>query len=305
MFYVNRKGSIGGCCRGGGKKLLVLCLAMCVLLLPGEAVPADKPTVYFGINLRYNPMILYKRYQPLMDYLTSQTPYRFELRISRDYREAVRNLKEGRTQISSLGDGAFVEAVLLHGAIPVVKPLNPEGKPYYRCAIIVPHDSELRVLADLEGKRVAFGAHHSTTGNLIPRAMLAAKGITARDLRPASLKNHDAVTKAVLKGQFDAGAVKEIFAKKYGGHGLRIVAYSDPIATVPLVVRRGTPPEVIKAVTDALLRLDPHDPAHRKITEQWDDKFRHGFVSATAADYQDVLSLFRKKPYGCGTGCHQ
>ena len=305
MFYLTRKGSIGGCCRGGGKKLLVLCLVMCVLLLPGEAVPADKPTVYFGINLRYNPMILYKRYQPLMDYLTSQTPYRFELRISRDYREAVKNLKEGRTQISYLGDGAFVEAVLLHGAVPVVKPLNPEGKPYYRCAIIVPHDSELRVLADLEGKKVAFGSHHSTTGNLISRAMLAAKGITSKDLRSVSLKNHDAVTKAVLKGQFDAGAVKEVFAKKYGGHGLRILAYSDPIATVPLVVRRGTPPEVIKAVADALLRLDPHDPAHRKITEQWDDEFRHGFVPATAADYQDVLSLFRKKPYGCGTGCHQ
>jgi len=305
MFYLTRKGGIGGCRREGVSKLLILCLVICVLLLPGEAVPAEKPTIYFGINLRYNPMILYKRYQPLMDYLTSQTPYRFELKISRDYREAVKNLKEGKTQISSLGDGAFVEAVLLHGAIPIVKPLSSEGKPYYRCAIIVPYASELRGLADLQGKRVAFGSHHSTTGNLIPRAMLAAEGITSRDVRSASLKNHDAVTKAVLKGQFDAGAVKEMFAKKYGGHGLRILAYSDPIATVPLVVRRGTPDEVIKAVTGALLRLNPRDPAHRKLTEQWDDEFRYGFVPATAADYQDELSLFRKKPYGCGTGCHQ
>ncbi len=60
MFYLTRKGGIGGCRREGVSKLLILCLVICVLLLPGEAVPAEKPTIYSGINLRYNPMIFYK-----------------------------------------------------------------------------------------------------------------------------------------------------------------------------------------------------------------------------------------------------
>lgn len=283
-----------------------LLLPALLLSIATPCQAAAKPVVRFGINLRYNPMALYKRYQPLMDYLSQNTPYRFELKISRNYQEAVKDLVEGKAQISSLGDGAFVEAILLHGAVPVVKPLNREGKPFYRCAIIVPRRSALVSIRNLRGKSFAFGSHHSTTGNLVPRFMLDADGVRFMEFASAAtLKNHNAVTKAVLKGQFDAGAVKDVFAEKFEDYGLRVLAWSAPIPSVPLVARKDAPREFVKAVSDALLKLDPRNPVHRGIMKEWDEEFRYGFAPANISDYREIFRMFRAVPFGCAIGCHR
>ncbi|BCG45641.1 ABC transporter, substrate-binding protein [Citrifermentans bremense] len=284
-------------------------LILGVLLLIASAQPClagSKPVVFFGINLRYSPRTMYARYQPLMDYLTENTPYRFELLISRDYRQALNDLKDGRVLISSLGDGAFVEAMLLYGAVPIVKPLNHDGKPFYRAAIVVPRDSHAQRITDLKNKRFAFGSHHSITGNLLPRYMLERGGVSVSGLEyRASLKNHDAVTKAILKGQYDAGSVKEVFAGRYWQYGLRVLAFSDPIPSVPLVVRPDIPPPVRDAVVAALLKLDRRNPAHREIMSRWDDEFQHGFAPASATDYREQIWMFQSIPFGCGSGCHR
>lgn len=288
-------------------KIHIITPLLLLLVLSGQpCFASQKPVVYFGINLRYTPRTMYLRYQPLMDYLTGNTPYRFELRINRGYREALEDLVQGRVSISSLGDGAFVEALLLHGAIPLVKPLNAEGKPFYRAAIIVPRDSSVRDLKELKGKTFAFGSYHSVTGNLLPRCMLDQAGVPIRELGgTAGLKNHDAVTKAILKGRYGAGAVKDLFAAKYQQYGLRVLAYSGPVASVPLVVRRDAPKELKASVSAALLKLDPRNPEHRRIMASWDEEFRHGFAAASIDDYREQMRLFGSIPFGCGAGCHR
>jgi len=277
-----------------------------LLFMQMSAAAADKPLIRFGVIPRYNPLVMYKRYQPIMDYLTAETPYRFELKISRDYPEAVRFLRDGTTQVSSLGDVTFAEASTQYNAVPILKPRNRDGVPYYRSAIIVRSDSPLKSIRELRGRTMAFGSPHSTSGNLIPRYLLWNNGIGLRDLKSFSnLQHHDAVAKAILKGQFDAGAVKDVVAEKYKTHGLRILAWSAPIPAVPLVVRKDAPPDVVKALTTALLKLDRKNPAHRKMMQTWDDEFRYGFAPATKEDYQGIFRMIRDIPHGCGIGCHK
>lgn len=85
--------------------LLTALFLLCGSHVPGQgAEPADKPVVQFGIIPRYNPMVMYRNYQPPMDYLSAHTPYRFELKLSRNYPDAVRMLRTGETQVASLGD---------------------------------------------------------------------------------------------------------------------------------------------------------------------------------------------------------
>ena len=273
---------------------------------PDSGFATHKPVIRFGVIPRYNPLVMYKRYQPIMDYLSAETPYRFELKISKDYPEAVRFLQQGVTQISSLGDVTFAEASLQYKAIPILKPLNKDGTPFYRSAIIVRADSRLKSIGELRGKTMAFGSAHSTSGNLIPRYLLWDNGVGLRDLKSYSnLQHHDAVAKAILKGQFDAGAVKDVVAEKYRSHGLRILAWSAPIPSVPLVVRKDTPPEVVRALTAALLKLDRRNPEHQAIMKSWDDEFRHGFAPAKIGDYRGIFRMIREIPHGCGIGCHR
>lgn len=283
---------------------LIVSTLLLVMQLPASA--ADKQVIRFGVIPRYNPLVMYKRYQPIMDYLTAETPYRFELKISRDYPEAVRFLREGITQVSSLGDVTFAEASTQYAAVPILKPRNRDGVPYYRSAIIVRSDSPLKGIRELRGRTMAFGSPHSTSGNLIPRYLLWDNGIGLRDLKSfTNLQHHDAVAKAILKGQFDAGAVKDVVAEKYKTHGLRILAWSAPIPAVPLVVRNDAPADVVKALTTALLKLDRKNPAHRKMMQTWDDEFRNGFAPAAKEDYQGIFRMIRDIPHGCGIGCHK
>lgn len=283
---------------------LIVSTLLLVMQLPATA--ADKQVIRFGVIPRYNPLVMYKRYQPIMDYLTAETPYRFELKISRDYPEAVRFLREGITQVSSLGDVTFAEASTQYAAVPILKPRNRDGVPYYRSAIIVRSDSPLKGIRELRGRTMAFGSPHSTSGNLIPRYLLWDNGIGLRDLKSfTNLQHHDAVAKAILKGQFDAGAVKDVVAEKYKTHGLRILAWSAPIPAVPLVVRNDAPADVVKALTTALLKLDRKNPAHLKMMQTWDDEFRNGFAPAAKEDYQGIFRMIRDIPHGCGIGCHK
>ena len=287
-------------------KIIAILISILAIFSAETVCSAEKPLVRFGVIPRYNPLVMYKRYQPIMDYLTAETPYRFELKISKDYPEAVRFLREGVTQVSSLGDVTFAEASIEYAAIPILKPRNKDGIPFYRSAIIVRTDSPLQEIKELRGKTMAFGSPHSTSGNLIPRYLLWENGVGLRDLKSYSnLQHHDAVAKAILKGQFDAGAVKDVVAEKYQSHGLRILAWSAPIPAVPLVVRADAPPDVVKALSAALLKLDRNNPEHQKMMQTWDDEFRYGFAPATKDDYQGIFRMIRDIPLGCGLGCHQ
>jgi phosphonate transport system substrate-binding protein len=50
----------------------ICCLSILAIVLPVFA--AEKPVIRFGVIPRYNPLVMYKRYQPIMDYLTAETP---------------------------------------------------------------------------------------------------------------------------------------------------------------------------------------------------------------------------------------
>jgi len=250
-------------------------------------------------------MIMYRSYQPLMDYLTANTPYRFELKLSRDYTEAVDLLRQGVTPVASLGDVTFAEACTQFGARPIVKPLNSHGQAYYHSIIIVREDSAIRSMQEIKGKTFAFGNLHSTSGNLIPRHFLFQNGITLFDLKSyTNLDSHDAVAKAVLKGKVDAGAVKDVTAYRYQEHGLRLLAVSPPIPSVPIVVRNDAPAALVQAVTSALLAIDPSSPKMQAKMQDWDPEFRNGFVLATEEDYRPIFQLLESIPGGCGARCH-
>ncbi len=286
--------------------LPVLLLFILLGLTGGIAVADDgKPVINFGVIPRYNPMVMYRNYQPLMDYLTEKTSYHFELTLARDYPQAVEQLRTDVTQLASLGDVTFFEAHRSFGAQPLVRPLNEKGEPTYRSVIIVRKASSIKSLSDLKGKTFAFGSSHSTSGNLIPRLYLFQHGITLFDLADyQNLDSHDSVAKAVLKGKVDAGAVKDVVAERYRDYGLEFLALSDPIPSVPIVARPEADPNLLLEVREALLAINPADAKMKSRMKGWDPEFRFGFTSADRQVYQSIFEMIDSIPEGCGVKCH-
>lgn len=270
------------------------------------AKPAkDRKTVYFGVIPRDNPRLMYEKYQPLLDYLAEKTPYAYELVLKKKYEETVAALGTGETDVALLGPLTYLEARAKYGAICILKSRGTNGTPDYRSVIIKKVDAPIAALPALKGKRVAFASSRSTSGNLMPRYLLANSGIHLSDLSEyANFDYHDSVVKAVLKGQYEAGAVRDSIARKYEKLGLVVIASSDTIPTGPLVVGPGTPFSVIENIKRALLALDPRDENAQKILKRLDEDFRGGFVEASDEDYGDIRAKINAVPQTCGRACH-
>ncbi|GAB4238385.1 MAG: PhnD/SsuA/transferrin family substrate-binding protein [Deltaproteobacteria bacterium] len=287
--------------RGPAFVLLLLTLAVSA----GAAGKGDRRTIRFGVIPRFNPHVTYEYYQPLMEYLGRTTPYRFELRMGRTYLDTVDDLRKGTTDLAYLGGATYAMARNRFGARALVKPRNPKGGTTYRCFIIVRKDSPARSISDLAGKRVAFGARRSTTGALIPSYLLFGAGMTPGHLKSVTnLHNHEEVARAVLKGVYDAGAVKDVAAWKYEAQGLRIIAESEDLPNAPIAAGGTLPKDAETAIVKALLSIDPGTPEGKATLAAWGPELRHGFVPARGEEYDFLFRKIVSIPTGCGIRCH-
>ena len=77
------------------------------------------------------------------------------------------------------------------------------GYDVYWTQFIVPRDSDITTLADLEGKKWAYPDAGSTSGFLVPSGMFEAMGITVGEGFEAG--GHSAVARAIYNGEADFG----------------------------------------------------------------------------------------------------
>ncbi len=251
-----------------------------------DAADAARPETGIGVVSRLAPSAIYEGYQPILDYLGKVTPYRYRLRPGRGYRETVEDLVSGRTQAAFLGSLLYVEAHAAHGVTPLVCPRNARGEPWFESLVVVRADSPVQSLGDLAGRTVAVPPPDSLSANWLRAAATGGVPFTSR-----SFAHHQAVVHEVLRGDCDAGVVKDRVAAGYLGRGLRVVARSGPVPGSPLVVARGVDRAFAEALAGALLRLDPAREEDRRVLSGWDPEFAWGFAAVSDTDYDPVRAL--------------
>jgi len=246
--------------------------------------------VYFGVISRYSPRSIIEGYQPLMDYLTSKTPYHFKLRLSRNYLETVSQLTEGEIDFASLGNYTYIKTRLKFDIKCIAVPINSRGNLDNYDDIIVLENSPAQTLKDLRGKSFAFASKQSFS-SWMGIYMLHQAGVELSDLsRYENLSYHDLVAEKVLRGDFDAGMVKSVVAEQYREQGIRVLAKSPAIPSVPLVAAAHVKPEKLRLVQTALLDLKSLIDTDQISTLGWDSEVAHGFW----AGYDSLFNFPRK-----------
>jgi phosphonate transport system substrate-binding protein len=130
-----------------------------------------------------------------------------------------------------MGPFSYVQMTALHGKKPILARLEIQGSPLFRGVIFVSESSPVQSLAELKGKRFAFGDRESTMGYIVPRYTLWKAGIDLKDLAGYTfMPNHSNVALSVLSGDYDAGAVRDDVFDKYQPKGLRAVAYTPQLS---------------------------------------------------------------------------
>jgi sulfonate transport system substrate-binding protein len=153
----------------------------------------------------------------------------------------------GSVDFGYVGDSPPIFAQAGGARIRYVAVVKSEGNTQ---AIIVPQDSPIKTLADLKGKRVAFGKGSSAHNLLI--AALEKAGLSWSDITPAPLAPADAIA-AFVKGSVDAWSIWDpylalaelkqnarviAFGKDVHTANAFFIAASDFVEKYPLLVAR-------------------------------------------------------------------
>ncbi len=247
----------------------------------------------FGAITLNHPLVIYQQYQPFIDYISSQQPWRYELVLDRRYSGIIDRLEKGTLDVALVAGRTFLQASDRMGLVPLCSVLGADGTPTVRSVFIVRDDrSDIRTLQDLVGKSMAFGSSDSTASFMVPKHYLMRHGFTFdRFSRWSNLSTHDAVARAVLRGTFDAGVIGEPMALPYMNSGLRILEATPPFPGFLIVARASLPPDVLDALRGVLLGIDPASPDIADRSAVWNEVLRHGFGPVDVTAYE----VFREK----------
>ena len=238
---------------------------------------------FIGVVSRFAPAITYETYQPLIDYLNRVTPYHFRLRLGGSYEETVDQLASQEVIAAFLGSYIFVQVRDELPIEPLLRPLNRDGEPVTRSALIVRRGGPVTEIAELEGRSLALPSPASFSGNWLTRMALREHAMSVDDLAQVQFFDyHHTVVFQVLWGRFDAGVVRESVAQEYVDKGIDVLLSSPSFSGAPLVIHEDAEPNLVEVLETALLDI----PA--SFSKGLGGEFANGFVEARDEHY-DLL----------------
>jgi phosphonate transport system substrate-binding protein len=187
-------------------------------------------------------------YQPIFNAVSRSTGLSFDLKVAQSYGAVVEGMCNGAADIAFVGPVTYLQAKD-RGCAELLAVAVKSGTSVYYSGLFARKDAPIRAVADLRGKRMAFGDVNSTSSFVFPLTMLMDAGIDpAKDLKEVRLTgSHASSLAALLQGQVDAAALsfesyeKAVRENVPGARGVKIIARSDPIPNPPLVVNTRLP----------------------------------------------------------------
>lgn len=177
------------------------------------------------------------QFQPFINYLERKTGYRVELIVAPDYRTIGEKMIQKQIDIARFGPFSYVVARKASGVTAFAGNTSSGKENRYYSLIITHPETGITKLDQLRGRHMTFIDPESTSGYLIPKAMLLQNGLNPdQDLGELSFAgHHDAAILAVKKRTVDAAAVSSVILQNMRNKGLvgdkdyRIIQTSDPI----------------------------------------------------------------------------
>jgi phosphonate transport system substrate-binding protein len=177
--------------------------------LPKDPLLQKNPSeLVFSYSPIEEPMMFAKVWRPFADYLGQCVGKNIRFRAIQTNTTEIEAMRSGKLHIAAFSTGTTGFAVNLAGAVPFAAKGVGDGIQGYSLIVVVRKGRPYRVLADLIGKTVAHTSPTSNSGNLAPRALFPAQGLTPDvNYRVAFSGKHDQSVLGVLSGDYDAAAL--------------------------------------------------------------------------------------------------
>jgi len=265
-----------------------------VLVLSGIQTIAEAKGLVMGLIPAENNEEMIQKFEPMRQYLEAKTGEPVKVYTATDYAGVIEGMKKGRVDIAWFGPLSYVLAEKEANAEAFAVGVRSDtGLSTYRSLFVVPEGSEVKSIADLKGKSVAFVDPASTSGGLIPTYLVKqATGQMPKQFfgEFTYAGSHDAAEMAVKNKSVDAAADNDITYEKMLKKGLitkesnRVLLYSDPLPGSPMAYRKDLPEATKANIRNAVLN------AHKDIKVTGYGELTK-YDPVTAADYQKIRDL--------------
>src|SRR5262245_51139369 len=183
------------------------------LAAPAIQIPS---TLNIGMVPGEDAEVRIQRYGPMVDYLKGALGMDVKAFVGTDYTATVEAMRAKRVDAAYFGPFSYVLAAQVADARVFVVPGSADGITSTYNSLIVTHTaSGITSMDGLKGRNFSFVDPASTSGHLIPRAMLMKAGIDPdKDLKTIFAGGHDASLLAINGKRVDAGAVSSTQHKR-------------------------------------------------------------------------------------------
>jgi phosphonate transport system substrate-binding protein len=255
-----------------------------------------------------------KKYRPLMDYLSNALDINVRIKLLDSYGAIYDEIGGRKIDGAFFGSFNYVIAKARADIEPLARPVETDGRSVYRGIIFSRKDRGLGSdVKGWRGKRIALVHEVTTAGHIFPHWYLRKHGITdfERYFRKIIFTgSHDAAVLAVLKGQADLGAAKDLIYEKLLAQNpamrseLVVIARSIELPSNSLCVSGGLEASLKDRLRKALLSLHETPDGKKaltamnavRFTETRDDEFSSLRVMVTGLGIDVKTFRFKDKP---------
>lgn len=270
--------------RDGFRLILLVSVTLASLCaLPANA--ADRG-IRFGSVAMDIPAVMHRRLTPLTQYLSKELGRPVSLKLAQDMPGAIKDVADGHVDLAYLTPVAYLKAHAM-GQVRLVAKTITDGKGSFKLMIVVRADSPIKTIADLRGKKFAFGDRAA----LLQRAVVVGAGIKLSSFKSYDFLGHyDNIVRAVLHGEYDAGILKDTMAYKWKNKGIRILYASEDLPPYNIAASKNVNKTLLHRLKVAFLKLDPENPQHMRIIKTLDKNY-DGFAATSDQEYDIVRKL--------------
>lgn len=254
----------------------------------------EQPTYNFSPVNQYNVQLTASFWNPVIEYVSRKSGVRLNLKIGRTSADTTSYV------LAKEVDFAFTNHLFSPERSKMGwKVFGRRDMPAVRAQIVVPADSPITNLSDLNGQDIAFPGPEAFIAYKVPYSTLLQQDI---QINPIFAGNHDGAFSQLLSGRVKAvGANSQLvdgYAKREG-KSFRVLWNSVPYNELALMVSPRVPDSQAKAVADAFLNMH-RDPTGQAILSQVSALVKlptmARFVPAKDIDYQSYRDFYTSAP---------